>query len=76
MATSAKKPRVIIDANVLFAGSAFPRWPYEVLRHAVSGNFRSILCSLIIDQARTHLQMRFPQHLDRFENFLLQIEKL
>jgi predicted nucleic acid-binding protein len=72
MAKLAKKPRVLIDANVLFAGSAFPRWPYEVMRHALRGDFQSVLCLLVIDQARTHLHERYPQHLDRFENFLLK----
>jgi hypothetical protein len=26
------------DANVLVAGNAFPRWPYEVLRHALTAS--------------------------------------
>ena len=64
------KKRVLTDANVLFAGSAFPRWPYEVLRHALAGDFQLVLCPLVIDQARLHLQKRFPQHLPRFEAFL------
>ena len=64
------KPRVLIDANVLFAGSAFPRWPYEVLRHALAGDFRPVLCPLVIEQARQHLRKRFPDHLARFEAFL------
>lgn len=70
MAASAEKARVLIDANVLFAGSAFPRWPYEVLRHALSGDFDLVLCPLVIDQARTHLQASFPEHVERFESFL------
>ena len=27
--------RVMLDANVLIAGSVWPRWPYEVLQHAL-----------------------------------------
>ncbi|MBI4770068.1 MAG: PIN domain-containing protein [Chloroflexi bacterium] len=61
---------MLIDANVLFAGSAFPRWPYEVLRHALAGDFQPVLCPLVIEQARQHLRKRFPDHLARFEAFL------
>ncbi len=68
------KPRVFIDANVLLAGSAFPRWPYEVLEHAADGDFRLVLCPLVIEQAREHLRERFPAHLARFEKFLLEID--
>jgi predicted dehydrogenase len=32
-------PKVMVDATVLIAGSAFPRWPHEVLRHALKGDF-------------------------------------
>ena len=70
MAKPDKTPRVLTDANVLFAGSAFPRWPYEVLRHALAKDFQLVLCPLVIDQARLHLQKRFPEHLARFEAFL------
>jgi len=38
MAGNKEKVRVFIDANVLFAGIAFPRWPHEVLRHAINWN--------------------------------------
>jgi predicted nucleic acid-binding protein len=70
MADSSDKPRVLTDANVLFAGSSFPRWPYEVLQHALAGDVQLVLCPLVIDSARRHLQKRFPEHLDRFERFL------
>ena len=70
MAGSSEKSRVLADANVLFAGSSFPRWPYEVLQHALGGDYQLVLCPLVIDSARRHLQKRFPEHLDRFEKFL------
>jgi len=34
-------PIVMLDATVLIAGSAFPRWPREVLRHALLGDYTS-----------------------------------
>ncbi len=74
MADSGKKVRVLTDANVLFAGSAFPRWPREVLRHAVAGDFQLVLCPLVIEQARRNLQKRFPEYLDRFEEVLRTID--
>jgi predicted nucleic acid-binding protein len=73
MAAPHKKPRVFTDANVLFAGSAFPRWPHEVLRHAAAGDLQLVLCPLVIDQARRHLQKSFPEQVTRFDTFLRKV---
>lgn len=45
-------PRVMVDANVLAAGNAFPRWPYEILRHASRGDYRLFLCPHLLEEAR------------------------
>jgi predicted nucleic acid-binding protein len=74
MADAAKKIRVLTDANILFAGASFPRWPREVLRHAAAGDYQLILCPLIIQQARRNLQKRFPEYLDRFEELLQAVD--
>ena len=66
-----KEPlRVMVDANILIAGSAWPRWPYEVLQHAWAGDFELVLCPLIIDSARHRLGEDFQDHLSRFDEFL------
>jgi predicted nucleic acid-binding protein len=69
-----KKLRVFVDANILLAGSAFPRWPHEVLAHAADGDFRMVLSPLVVKQAREHLQKIFPAHLARFERFLRAVD--
>jgi len=69
-----KKPRVFVDANILLAGSAFPRWPHEVLAHAADGDFSLVLCPLVVKQAREHLRKIFPAHLARFEKFLRTVD--
>jgi hypothetical protein len=74
MADPPNKPRTMTDANVLLAGNAFPRWPYEVLQHAVDGDFRLVLCPLIVKQARKHMRDRFPEHLPRLERFLREVK--
>jgi predicted nucleic acid-binding protein len=74
MADPHKRPRVFADANILLAGNAFPRWPYEVLQHATDGDFQLILCPLVIGQAREHMQSTFPKHLARFEKFLREVD--
>ena len=74
MADPRKKPRAFTDANILLSGNAFPRWSYEVLQHATDGDFKLVLCPLVINQARKHLQRRFPEHLPRFEKFLRETE--
>ena len=65
---------MLLDANVLFASSAFTRWPYEVLQHAVASDLRLVLCPLIIAQARRNLQKHFPEHTHRLDEFLLEVD--
>ena len=62
--------RVMVDANILIAGIAFPRWSYEILRHVLRGDIRLVLCPFIIAQATRHIQKTFPDHLDDFKRFL------
>ncbi len=42
----------MIDANILVAGIAWPRFPYEVLQHAAKGDFHFILSETVIEEAR------------------------
>jgi predicted nucleic acid-binding protein len=69
-----RKWRVFIDANVLFAGIVFPRWPREVLRYAAAGDIQLVLSPLVVQQARRNLQKRFPDYVDRFEEFLQVVD--
>jgi uncharacterized protein len=62
--------RIMVDANILIAGSVWPRWPYEVLQHALQGDFHLVLSQYIVLQARIHIQTRFPAHSDRFDELL------
>ncbi|MBN1669055.1 MAG: PIN domain-containing protein, partial [Anaerolineales bacterium] len=62
--------RVMVDANILIAGSVWPRWPYEVLQHALRGDFRLVLCEYVIQQARRRIQARFPVYVEPFDGLL------
>lgn len=42
----------MLDANVLFAASTWPQFPYEVLQHAVAGDYILVLTPRIIAEAR------------------------
>jgi len=64
------KLRVMVDANILIAGSVWPRWPYEVLQHGLRGDFRLVLSEYILQQARMHIRRLFPNHEDQFDRFL------
>jgi predicted nucleic acid-binding protein len=66
----AKRLRVAIDATVLFAGSGWPRWPYEVLLAGLRGDIQLVVSPFVIEQARRSLGRKYPQHLPRFEKFL------
>ncbi len=60
----------MVDATVLFAGIGWPRWSYEILRHAVRGDFQLFLSPLVVEQARRNLQDKLPNHVRSFETWL------
>jgi predicted nucleic acid-binding protein len=62
--------RVMLDANVLIAGTIWPRWQYAILQHAIKGNFQLVLAPLIIEAVRRHILEIEPSQLARFERFL------
>ena len=68
--------RVMVDANVLVAGIAWPRFPYEVLHHATQGDFRLVLSPGVIEEARYTLAKIPPtaMNLGDFEAFLNNTE--
>jgi predicted nucleic acid-binding protein len=65
--------RVAVDANVLIAGIIWPRWPYEVLMHAVRNEFALVLPELVIKEAHHRLLSDFPEFLPDFELLLKTI---
>jgi predicted nucleic acid-binding protein len=62
--------RVMLDANVLIAGSVWPRWPYEVLQHALSGGFQLVLSPYVIAQAEAQIAKSFPDNAWRFRQLI------
>ncbi len=62
--------RVMVDANVLFAGVGWPRFLYEVLQHAVSGDYQLVLSSFVINEARRHILRLFPRVIEQFDTIL------
>jgi hypothetical protein len=63
----------MVDDTVLMAGSGWPRWPREVLLAGLRGVFQLVLSPYVIRQAHRNLSKRFPEHLERFEEFLSQV---
>lgn len=70
MAVPTARLRVMVDANVLVAGTGWPRWPYTLLQHALAGDFQLVLTPYVIDEARRNLQRIEPAALPDFEDFL------
>lgn len=70
---ASEKPRVLADATVLFAGIGWPRWSYEVLRHAAQDDFQLVLIPLVVDQARRNLQEKLPAFVDSFDTWLSHV---
>lgn len=63
----------MVDTTALIGGTVWPRFPYEVLQHALQGDFTLVLSPYAIAQARRVLNSRFPAYLQDFEDFLLLI---
>ena len=71
MATTSNNPlRVMVDANVLIAGSVWPRFPYAVLQHAVAGDFKLVLSSLVIAETHRRITLSFPDNVWRLTKIL------
>ncbi len=70
MADDQGKLRVFVDANILVSDTVWPRWPYEVLQHALRDDFMLVVSPYVLSEARRTLAARFPGRMDRFEAFL------
>ncbi len=62
--------RVMVDANILIAGSVWPRWSYEVLQHALRGDFHLVLSGYALRQANSTIRRRFPSFSKQFDELL------
>ncbi len=60
----------MLDANVLFAATLWPRWPYEVVQHAIRGDCQLVLAPIVIEQVRRTLAERFSAQVELFERLL------
>ena len=74
MAKRRGKWRVMVDANVLYAGTLWRRWPYEVLRHALRRDFRLVLAGQAIDEAREAIAEDAPTSSAKFERLLTLLD--
>lgn len=74
MEKSPRKLRVMLDANVLVAGTIWSRFPGQVLNHAVIGDFRLVLTEYILEEARRHITRLRPDKRTDFEDVLERID--
>lgn len=63
--------RVLVDANVLFAAVFSPRFPYEVLQHAIKGDCRLVLTEQIIHEARVAILKVIPENIATFDTLII-----
>ncbi|GFP32806.1 hypothetical protein HKBW3S42_01114 [Candidatus Hakubella thermalkaliphila] len=52
MASNESPLRVMLDANVLIAGIRVPRWPYQVLQHALAQDYVPVLSVQVIRELK------------------------
>jgi predicted nucleic acid-binding protein len=65
------KPRLFLDANVLFAASITPTGRAAALVQLARGGICDLLASLhAAEEARRNLALRYPSHADRLRNVL------
>lgn len=60
----------MLDANVLVSGAIWPRFPFEVVRHAVAGDYQLVLSERIVEEARDAIAEIAPARLEHFEVLL------
>lgn len=63
----APKLRIMVDANVLVAAQYSPRFPYEVMLHAVKEDFKLVVTEDILNEARTTVRKLIPDKVDAFK---------
>jgi putative PIN family toxin of toxin-antitoxin system len=63
----------MVDTTVVVAGLVWPRFSYEVLQHARSGDFVLWLSRIVIVEARRTLNHRFPSFSLALEEFLATV---
>lgn len=68
--TKPNKLRAMVNANILVAGSGWPRFPYEIMQHASAGDFTVVLSPFVIDEARRHIRRLIPDMRGGFETWL------
>ena len=64
------KLRVLLDANIVCAGCVWPRFPYEVLEHAIRGDYQMVLTQEIIEEAREAIAEIAPGRMRRLDAVL------
>ena len=62
----------MVDTSVVLSGIVWPRWPYEVLQHALRGDFKLVLSQRVIKEARRVFREKFPAYAQDFEDFLAE----
>jgi predicted nucleic acid-binding protein len=60
----------MLDANILYAGTVWHRWPHAVLRHALQKDFQLVLCEQVIAEAREGIAADYPGSSRKFERLL------
>ncbi len=70
MANKKRRLRVFLDSNVLIAGTAFPRWPYEILKYGEAQAFKIVLCPFVIKEVQARIATTFPDYLDKINRFI------
>lgn len=66
--------RVAVDTNVLLSGILWPRWPYEVLQHALRGEIELVLPEAVLREAHRHIERDFPESSGTFVRTLSTID--
>lgn len=71
-----KPPRVVLDTNVLVSGLCFGGPPAGILRPALSGKFELFTSSLLIDEFRRVMNLKFPHRQEQIAETLNELALL
>ena len=63
----------MVDTTVLLAGIVWPRFPNEILQHALRGDFQLVLCPFVLTEAHRKFREIFPAFAEEFTEFLVDV---
>lgn len=61
----------MLDSNVIISGITYPRYHFEILKHALKHEFKLVLSEIIVREVNKNIHKKFPAYVNDLKVFLL-----